>query len=331
MWKHFRFQEAALDDKGGGGGDAAANSGGGDWRASFGAEAAPALKDFKEPGDFFKSFQAANTELTTLKSKAPTFDWRKELGGEDDKANKFLQRFTDPKTFMKTALEAHGKISAGEFLKPLDKAATPEQVTAWRSANGVPEKSEAYLEKLPDGLVIGAEDLPAFTGVAKELHALNAKPEVMHTLAKWYYADQQKANEAVSLNDKKQASETNETLRAEWGGDFQANKARVSAHLDGLGKEMKEAVMNARMPDGRALFNSPDFVKWLDTQAREVNPASALLPIGVEGNMQSVDTEITKIETVMKKDRKTYDKDTKMQARLRDLYTVREQLKTKKV
>lgn len=330
----YRFQEAALDDKGGGGADAAAaaaNKGGaanGEWLKPFG-EHAKAFEGVKDPADLATRWTATTAELKTLKEKGSSFDFKKELGGEDEKATKFLSRFTDPKAFMKSVLEAQGKISAGDFAKPLAKDASPEQVTAYRVANGIPEKPEGYLEKLPDGLVIGEDDQAAFTAVAKELHGLNAPPAVMHALAKWYFADQEAQAAAVVTMDKTHLTERTSALKEAWGAHYQDNVAITMNHLEGLGTQ-KNTFLNARLPDGRLLVNSPEIMQFLASQARAIDPTAGLMPPGSEGNIQSLDTEIAGIEKLMRTDRKAYNADTKKQERLRQLYDARTKLQARK-
>ena len=73
-----------------------------------------------------------------------------------------------------------------------------------------------------------------------------------------------------------------------------------------------------------------DLVKTLVDWARQLNPAGVVLP-GAGGNLaKSIDDEITQIETLMKTDRATYNKDEKKQARLRELYAARDKIGAKK-
>jgi hypothetical protein len=213
--------------------------------------------------------------------------------------------------------------------KPLAKDATPEQVTEWRQANGIPEKPEAYFEKMPDGLVIGKDDQPLFSDFAQEMHKLNVAPPVMHAVAKWYYALADRESAAVAESDKRQAAEATQALRDAWGNDYKGNIGQVMSFLDGMGKEMKAQFLDATLPDGRRLFNSPDVIKWLATQAREVNPAGTLIPNAGENQMQSLDTEIAGIEKVMRENRAEYNRNDKMQERYRQLLGAREKLKSR--
>lgn len=317
----YRLQE---EDKGvGGGGNST------DWRASFGAEAAPALKDFKEPGDFLKAFNDRSTELTSLKTNPQSFDWRKAAAGGDEKLAEQLTRITDLSALGKTWNDAQTRIRAGDLAKPLPKDAKPEQIAEWRRGNGIPEKPEGYFEKLPDGLVIGKDDLPLFQSIAADLHAQNASPSVVHAVAQWFYKQNAETEKADQALDKQHATEAQQELEKAWGRDAPDNLKIVDAYIDTMPEEVSALFQDATLPNGRRLLNDVKFMQWFAAQARENNPAGHILPPGSEGNIKSVDTEIATIEKVMREDRKTYNKDAAMQERLRQLYTARDKLKAK--
>jgi hypothetical protein len=313
--------------------DNAANPGdGADWRASLTGEDATALeslKIFETPQDFFKSYQAATGELKTLKEKAPTFDWRKEVAGEDADLAKQLERFTDPKAFATSWRDAQQRIRSGELLKPLPENATPEQVAQYRKDRGIPEKPEGYLEKLPDGLVIGENDKPIFESFVKGLHELNADPKLAHYAVQWYNDFQEQQEGKAAEDDAAHRTEVEDTLRPEWGSDYRANVNHIKSFLGTLPDGVGDLIANARDSEGRALLNSPKVLKALAKVARELNPVATIVP-GTGGNQtEAVADEISKIEKFMRTNRAEYNKDTKMQARLRDLYSAREKLKTR--
>ena len=313
-------------------GDAANPGNGADWRASLIGEDATALeslKPFETPQDFFKSYQTVTGELKTLKEKAPTFDWRKEMAGEDADLAKQLERFTDPKLFATSWREAQQRIRSGELLKPLPENATPEQLAAYRQEHGIPEKPEGYLEKLPDGLVIGENDKPIFESFVKGLHDLNADPKLAHYAVKWYNDFQEEQAAKVSEADTTHRAEVEDALRPEWGNDYRANVNHIKSFLGTLPDGVGELIANARNGEGRALLNDPKVLKALAQVARELNPAHTIVP-GTSGNQtEAVADEISKIEKLMRTNRAEYNRDTKMQARLRDLYSARERLKTR--
>jgi hypothetical protein len=254
-------------------------------------------------------------------------NWRNLYAGEDAKKLARLERFTDPAKALDALIEAQNKIRSGEMAKPLPENATPEQLAEWRAANGIPDKPDGYFAKLPNGLVIGKEDEKLFGEFATEMHKLNVPPNTMHKVVEWYYNLAERESAAVHEADQRQASEAIAALKETWGNDYKGNIGQVMSFLDGMGKELKAQFMDATLPDGRRLFNSPEIIQWIATQARELNPAGALIPNAGENQMQSIDTEIAGIEKVMRENRKAYNADQKMQERLRQLYGARDTLK----
>jgi hypothetical protein len=253
-------------------------------------------------------------------------DWRQKYAGEDEKLLKRLERYASPKAAIDALLEAQKKISAGEVVKPLAKDATPEQVNEWRKANGVPEKPDAYFDKLPDGLVLGEEDKPIFASFAETMLEKNVPTEVMHEVVRWYqkFTDDQAANLADVENSSKAAVE--DALREEWGADYRANLNMVNALLDSAPKGVKDSVLGARMPDGTPLGNDANLVRWLAATARELNPAATLVPGTGMTATRGIEDRIAEIDKVMRTNRREYMRDTKMQEEYRQLLSARERL-----
>lgn len=278
-------------------------------------------------GDAKEQATAALSSFKTPQELVGALDWRKNVAGGEDA--KLFERFASPADLGKAYREALKKISSGELAKPLPKDATPEQVTEWRKGNGIPEKPEAYLENLPNGLVIGAEDKELFNGFAAAMHEMNATPAQMHKAIEWYYGMQDAALAKVDKADKEAAQAATDTLRQDWGQDYRANINVAMSFLDSLGKDLKPMVMDATLPDGSRLFNNVDFVKWIVGQAREINPAGHIVPSSGVPDLQGVEAEISKIEGVMRSNRTEYNRDTKMQERLRQLYDARIKLQSR--
>lgn len=298
-----------------------------DWKQSFGAEAASVLETFKEPGEFLKSYSDLSGEVKSLKDKQPTFDWRKEIAGEDESIVPMLERYATGKDFGKAHKEAVTKIRSGEMLKPLPENATPEQVSAYRKERGIPEKPEGYLEKLPDGLVIGEADKHIFDSFVKGLHDLNADPKLAHYAVKWYSDFQESAQAERAEADTEQRSEVEDALRGEWAADYRANVNHVKAFLESAPDGIGDLIANARDAEGRALLNNAAVLKWLAGTAREMNPISTIVP-GTSGNdLDTVQGEKTKIEKFMRENRTEYNRDSKMQQRYRDLIDAELKLK----
>lgn len=252
--------------------------------------------------------------------------WRQELAGDDDKAVKQLERFATPKALWDSYQAAAQKIRSGELKAPLPDNATPEQLAAYRADRGIPDKPEGYLEKLPDGLVIGENDKPIFDSFVKELHAVNADPKVAHAAVAWYSKFQEEQAAKTAEADTGHRSETEDALRAEWGADYRANVNHVKAFLESAPEGIADKIANARDSEGRAVLNDPAVMRWLVSTARELNPSHTIVPNTGGNDGATVEGEIDKIEKFMRTNSKEYYRDEKMQSRLRDLYGARQKI-----
>jgi hypothetical protein len=259
-------------------------------------------------------------------------NWRNMYAGDDSKKLARLERFTDPVKAFDALLEAQNKIRSGEFAKPLPANANEQERAEWRQANGIPEKPEGYFEKLPDGLVIGKDDQPLFTEFAKVMHDQNVPPGAVQSVVKWYYDLQDKEQNTTQQADKQHSHEATDKLREQWGNDYRANMGQVSSLLDGLGGELKNQFMDASFPDGRRLFNSPEFITWLADKAREINPAGVLIPASGGDQIKSIEAELATLKGKMANKASDYWKGPtaeKQQERYRQLIDAQQRLKSR--
>lgn len=305
--------------------DAGDNSGA---EQSNGQEAAAGGQDTIAAG------QGADTVAGAERDVPPDWapDWREKMAGGDEKELKRLQRFKSPVDVYKSARELERKMSSGEVKAKLPADATEEQIAAWRKDNGIPDKPDGYLEKLPNGLVIGDDDKPLVEGFLARVHGRNASPEIVAEALDWYYATQEDMLSQQAAADKAFAQASTDALRAEWGGEFRANINSITAFLDAApvaddGTPLKALLMDARLGDGTRLGDNPVALKWLAGLAAEANPAGFVAPGAGGSQAESVASEIAKIEGIMRTDRAAYDRDEKMRERLRQLYAAEEKLK----
>lgn len=268
------------------------------------------------------------------KAVAPDWpeDWRDKLAKGDEKARKRLDRFQSPADVLRSWQELEKRMSSGEVKAKLPDNATDEQLAAWRKDNGIPEKPDGYLDALPKGLVIGDEDKPLLEGYLARVHGKNVSPEVVAETLDWYYAQQEETIAAQAAADLEQEQATADVLRAEWGSEYRANINSIKAFLssapaDDSGKPLFDLLMGGRLADGTPVGSSPAALRWMARLASEANPAGFVSPGVGASQADSVAAEIAKIEGIMRSDRNAYNKDTKMQERLRVLYAAEEKLK----
>lgn len=258
-------------------------------------------------------------------------NWRELASGGDEKTLKKLERYTDPGAVAKALRSVEVRISSGELRSQLPKDATPEQMTAWRTENGIPETPDKYDLTFTDGLVIGDNDKPLIDQYVKAMHGSNATPEQVKVGVKTYLQLQQQAAQRISEGDVDHKTALEDELRTEWGGDFRKNIGGVVSMLNQADKDVSAVIMNARGPDGRAIANDPKVMRWLAGHARQLGfVGGTVVPAGGD-NAQGIDAEIKAIEATQYDDKgarnPAYWKEPKVQARYQELLSAKERLK----
>lgn len=288
--------------------------------------AAPAVADKVEPAKQ-QAAAPAKGDKPAAKDAADTpanwpANWREMVSKEDAKVLTRLQRYASPEAALEALIAAQNRISAGELKPVLAKNATPEQIKEWREANGVPESADKY--DLGDaGKAVPKELLDV---VLAEAHATNQTPEQIKGTLKAWGKIQQDIAALRAENDHTAKVNGEEELRAEWGADFRRHINLIHGVLDAHAPAgFKDQLMQARLADGTLLSSSTPFLRFMAQMALIDNPAGIVVPSGSGNPAQSVESEIAKIEE--KIGTKEYTRDEKMQARYRELLTMRDQLK----
>lgn len=271
------------------------------------------------PADPPKSWYDANT-------------WRKEMAGGDEKIAKRLERFADPNKVLQSYLAAEQKITSGEYKRAAKpQNATPEQLSQWRAESGIPEKPEGYEIKIDEKLFMDADaDKEFIDNFYKGAHEDEIPKPYVEKILNRLFADRKAQADAMAVQDKEDATESEEALRVHWGNDYLPNMNIMSGMLDGLPQGIKDQLLSARMADGTMLKSNQDMVKALVQLAREINPAATVVPnAGGANTMQSISEEIASIEKFMRTNRDEYYKDTAKQARYDQLLAAQAKLKNK--
>lgn len=253
-------------------------------------------------------------------------DWRDKMANGDEKARKQLDRYASPMDVWTKARALEQRMTSGELRSTLPKDANEDQVKAWRAENGIPDTADKYEIKMRDGLVIGENDKPIVDEFLKSAHAANFTAAQASAATQWYFEQRELQAKAQAELDAKQATEGEDILRAEFGGEYRKNMNLVTGLLSMFPKEAANGLMNGRTASGKPFMNDPDVIRGLLDLAKMVNPTGTPMTGGEEGMAKSVDEEIKAIEARMVTDRAGYDKDEKQQARLRELYDARDNI-----
>ena len=251
-------------------------------------------------------------------------DWRSKMAGGDAKEAKRLERFASPKEVFKSYRAFETRLSSGELKSALPKDAKPEQLTAWRAENGIPEDIKGY--EMPEGVKVEDPlDKQLVEKVLAGLHASGAsKDQAKAALASVFsFRDDVTIKQGEADANAKQATE--DELRVEWGGNYRANVNAMENMLAGAPAGVKAWVSSARGADGKLLSANPDVVRWMVQTARELNPTATLVPAGGD-QASSITSELQQLRAKMA-DRKAWNADPQLQARYMLLVSAQEKLK----
>lgn len=275
---------------------------------------------------------AGSTGNAAVKGVWPD-NWRETASKGDAKLAARLGRYASPQDVVDALITVQDRIAKGELRSALPKNATPEQITAWRAEQGVPESAEKYEIKLTDGAVIGDKDKPIIDGFLKDAHGLNLNNAQASGAVDWYYKEIERQGEERDQQDRETQQRTEDTLREEWGKDFRTNMTIATNLLATAPAGFSDQFLHGRLADGTPMGSSPEGLRWLAMMARQINPQSTVVPNAGNNVAGAIDGEIKTIEGHMKFPRGTpegdkYWKDEKLQARYRDLLAARDAAKS---
>jgi len=263
-------------------------------------------------------------------------DWRKQavtsMGYAEDsddytKAMKQLDRVSDMGVFTKNYLSAQEKIRTGEISNGLPENATEEQIADYREANGVPATAADYQLTLDEGLVLGKGDEKIMGGIYEIAHASNVSSEVMSQMTNAMLVGRQAEADERLTQDGIDQQTTNQQLKDTWGGDLTANVNMVSGLVALLPESVKEQFENARLPSGKAIFNSPEMMIAMADWARKINPSATVVP-NSSNPVADINSELASLKAKM--GTSEWSKDKEGQARYMALLTAKENMSMNK-
>jgi len=262
-------------------------------------------------------------------------NWR-ELGASgDEKVQKLLNRYSSPQGVIKALIAAQKKISSGEIPKPKPEGEDPEAMKAWRAENNIPEKPDDYLSGIPDGVVIGEEDKDISADFLKAMHAKDVPAAIVHDALSWYIGIKEKQAEQQNERDKKFRAGSEDVLREEWGDEYRGNLNGIVSVINQFGDDkLRTRMFAARMADGTPLGDDPDFLRFMASVSREINPRGTVVPTGGQTVTQAIEAEIEQLEKEMADTKgRTYDyyKNPRKQERYRELLDLRDRHKARAV
>jgi hypothetical protein len=274
---------------------------------------------------------------------AKTFppSWRENLAGGDKAFRKTLDRFDSPAALAKAYKELTVRLSSGDLkaTKPPPDNATPEQLAAWRAEQGLPQSATVYVDglQLGDGKVPGEAAKALLASFADEALKGRWTADQYNRAVGWYFDMQDRLTAQCDQADAAFKHEASADLMREWGHDYATNRNAIAQFFDrSFPEDFRDALLTARLPDGRVLANHPTFNKAILEVAKSINPSGAMLPNAAGGGLSNVESRIAEIEgkymraphgSDLWKSYWTGDSGARMQQEYRGLLAAREQTK----
>ena len=249
-------------------------------------------------------------------------DWAEKMANGDEKELARLKRHPDPSSVWKSYRELENRVSNGAIKLALPDNATDEQVQQYRKDNGIPETADGYELELADGLTIGEQDEPIISRMLENFLDSNLPPAIVNKIVNGFF--EARAEEAAQLEEQQKVirAESEEALRAKWGGNYRNNLGAIKNLLSTFG-DVGEDLMAARMPDGSLVGNNAQAVEALARLALDLNPAGTVVPGATGNQVQAIQQEIDDIEKLMRTNIHAYRADKGKVARLNQLYDAR--------
>jgi hypothetical protein len=234
-------------------------------------------------------------------AKAFPQSWREDLAGGDKAFRKTLDRFESPAALAKAYKELTARLSSGDLkaTKPPPANATPEQIAAWRAEQGLPQNAAAYVDglHLSDGTVTGEAEKALLASFAEEAMKGRWTADQYNQAVRWYFDLQDRLAAQRDQADAAFKHEALADLVREWGHDYATNRNAVAQFFDrSFPADFKEALLTARLPDGRLLANHETFNKAILEVAKSINPSGAMLPNASGSGLSNVESRIAEIE-----------------------------------
>lgn len=255
---------------------------------------------------------------------------REKLAGGDEAMLRQLSRYKSVDGISKQFREAYHKAKNGAKPVALTDKSTPEEVKAFREANGIPEDAAAYPGDFREGFTPTDADKAILGEFKAAMHGKNVPPAAAAAALDWYQDFAQAQQQELNANLAKVAKETQTALRTEWGGEYDGNiGAAQQIMTQHLGKEGFEDMMELRLMDGSRLQDHAGFVKMMANIGVDYFGGNAIMNGDVETVGKTIQGQIDDLLKMRLDDPEKYKSDA-VQEKLTKLYAQRDKLDARK-
>ena len=177
---------------------------------------------------------------------------------------------------------------------PLPKNPTEDDLNNIYTKLGKPEQPSGY-EIKADGQILTEGDVNTYTDIA---HKLGLSKTQANGILDYYRSSIQQTTEAMSKDSEQQRQQIEQSLKAEWGADFDAKVSQANrAVADIAGQDLLDMVLQ----DGTKVGNHPAFIKAFANFAdfkNSVTKEDTISENSVNYRMSPADAK-SRIDTIM--------------------------------
>lgn len=238
-----------------------------------------------------------------------------------------VNRLKSPADIGKELVRQKQELSKRREPLTLAKDATPEQVSEYRKAVGVPEQAtvEAYGVKAPDGYAISEVEKGFLGDFVKEMHANHVPAGMVQKATEQFFKAQTANQQAEKRFDLDRQTEWQTALKDKLGKDYTPT---LEAGREFLRQrfaekpEMLQELVNARLPGGGRLGDNPAFIEMVADQALAAGFTDRIEASGLESGGKSLAAQQQELEALRTTDRARYNLP-EMQSRLDKIIRLR--------
>lgn len=209
-----------------------------------------------------------------LKNTVTAAQYDKEYKRQTEAIKANLARYKTAEDYMAAGYMAQQRIRSGDLApKKLPDGASEAEKAAWRKANGIPDKPEAYDIPKVAGHDWMEHDAPVLNSFKSVAHKANLNQEQVAQVTTWYANELQKAyktrDAAFQELDRNDAINMEETLRNDpdiGNAEYRPSVTLVKRLLkdrEVMPETAAQKLMRSRDAQGHLLMNDPNVVKWL--------------------------------------------------------------------
>jgi hypothetical protein len=202
--------------------------------------------------------------------------------GQDQGKLNWINRYASPQAALDAAWAAQDRIAKGDLAKPLPANATPEQVTEYRKAHGIPEKAEGYWDAFTAAykdMKIEDSDREVIAPYLPVMQELNLTPAQASRLIAFRQQEADRQIDERIQADTQLRTSTEDALRQEWGSQYRQNVETMRSFITTRFGDAAEDLLNARTPNGDPLLGSSTVLRSLLQMAMDLNGGAATITL----------------------------------------------------